>query len=371
MTVIVPGGSTLTVTNANGLAITSDSTINAGGLLDGEGNVTGGFALLNAGTISSDQPAGVLTINTGTLNNQGTIFANGASMAILASVPLANLSLGTLTGGVWEAGGAGTLAVLSGLITTDDAVITLNGTASALRSGNATAQTIDNSLTTVGTGGVLNILGGRNFTAASSLIVNGTLSLGGGTLAAPTNGLTIGAVGDIAGFGIIDPGTALVDGGTIEAKGGTLTLPQAGNISGTGTLQADAGASLVLQDLSGGYGQSIVNNGTIVDSAFPFFSTDLQITGNYTGTGGFLIQGGSDSSSKTILDLPSGVSANVAFDSNFGELLLENAATFNGALSAFSNNDSLVMSTVANAATATLTGNNLNLTNAWALWCRP
>jgi hypothetical protein len=361
MTIIVNTGSTLTVTNASPLTITSDSTIAAGGLLDGQGNVTGGFALLNLGTISADVPGGTLSINTGTLTNQGTIFANNESLAIQSSVVLTNLTGGTLTGGVWEADGIGTLAFLTASLVTDAASITLNGTASAITSGNGVVKTIDNSLITIANSGTLNLSGGRNFQAATSLVVNGTLNIGGGTLSAPTNGLTIGATGTIADFGTIDPGTNIVDLGVIEARGGELTLPQAASVSGGGTLKVDPGASLVLQALSGGYAQSIVNNGTIVDSAVPFFSSDLQITGGYSGTGGFLIDGGDAIGTRTILDLPSGLSANVAFDPNFGELLLDDVATFNGTLSGFGNSDTIVMSTVANATSATLTGTHLDL----------
>ena len=360
MAVIVNTGSTLTVTNS-GLTITSDSTVAAGGLLDGLGTVSGGFTLLNLGTISGDAAGSVLTINTGTLTNQGTIFANNGSLTILSSVAATNLAGTTLTGGVWEATGTGALALLTGEIVTDNATITLNGTASALSSGNGTVLTIDNSLTTVGASGALNLLSGRSFQASDSLIVNGLVTLGGGNLGA-TNGVTIGAAGDVSGTGTI--GGTVVDLGTIEAKGGTLTVPQVQFATGSGTLQADAGASLVLTAFGGAYPETIVNKGTI-DAAFGGLgSGTLNISGPYSGTGGFLIQGGFDSSDRTILELPSGLSANVAFDTNFGELLLDAASTFNGTLSGFGNSDTIVLPTIANASTATLTGNILRLTNS-------
>ncbi len=362
MTVIVNPGSTLTVTNGGGLAITSDSTVASGGLLDGAGAITGGFTLLNLGTISADVAASTLSIATGTLTNQGTMFAKDSALTIQSSVAATNLVTSVLTGGVWEASGTGTLSLLTGLIHTDNATIILNGTASALDSGNGAVQTVDNSLTTVGTAGVLDILGGRNFQASDSLVVNGILTLGGGTLAAPTNGLTIGATGDVAGFGIIDPGTPVVDNGLIEAQGGTLAVPSRANVSGSGTLQADPGASLVLQAFGGAYGESIVNNGTI-DAAFIGLTGTLNMSGPYTGTGGFLIQGGFDRSDLAILDLPSGLSANVAFDTNFGELFLDAAATYHGVLAGFGNSDTIVLPGIANAVNATLTGTSLNITN--------
>lgn len=366
MTVIVNTGSTLTVTNASGLTITSDSTVASGGLLDGSGTIAGNFTLLNLGTISADVPGAVLSVNTGTLTNQGTIFANNGSLTIQSSVAATNLAGTVLNGGVWEASGTGALGLLTGQIVTDNATITLIGAASVFdgfASGPGTLQPIDNSLATIGASGVLNLLGGRNFQTSSSLIVDGTVTLGGGTLAAPTNGLTIGATGVIAGFGALDSGTVVNDAGTIEAKGGTLTVPQQGNVVGAGTLQADAGASLVLQAFGGSYAQSIVNNGTI-DAAFAFLTGTLDMTGSYSGTGGFLIQGGFDAADRTVLELPSGLSANVAFDGNFGELLLDGASTFHGTVSGFGNSSTIVMPTIANAQQAQLTGNILNVKNS-------
>jgi hypothetical protein len=364
MTVIVNSGSTLTVTNATGLTITGSDTIPTGGVVNGEGSIVGTGTLLNMGTITSDQTSGVLTVNSATLTNQGTVFANNASLAIQSGVDLTNLAGGTLTGGVWESSGTGTLAFLDGSIVTDAATIILNGTASAMQSGSGTVKTIDNSLTTVASSGKLEVLGGRNFSAVSSLVVNGTVMLGGGTLAAPINGLAIAASGTVVGFGSIDPGTAVNDGGKIEASGGTLSVPGLNNLPGTGTLQADAGASLVLTAFGGAYQESVVNNGTI-DVAFGGLgSGTLAMTGPYSGTGGFLILGGFDSADRTILELPGVVSGNVAFDPNFGELLVDDTATFDGFLSKFGNNDTIVLQGISNAVSATLSGNTLNLTDS-------
>ena len=361
MTILVGPNTTLTVTNTSSLTITGSDTIAALGVVDGEGNIVGTGALLNSGTITSDQLAGVLTVNSATLNNQGLVFANNASLAILSGVNLTNLTGGTLTGGTWEADGTGTLSFSDGTIVTDAATIILSGTAAALQSGTGVLHTIDSTLTTIASSGQLELLGGRNFSAVSSLVVNGTVTLGGGTLSAPSGGLAIGAGGTVIGFGAIDAGTAVNDSGKIEASGGTLSVPEANNLPGTGILQADAGASLVLTAFGGAYQESIVNNGTI-DAAFGGFGTGtLALTGPYSGTGGFLIQGGFDANDRTILELPSTVSGNVEFDANSGELLLENATSFNGMLSAFGNNSTLVIQGISNAASATLLGNSLDL----------
>jgi hypothetical protein len=364
MTVIVNTGTTLTVTSGTGLTITLDSTIAPGGLLDGSGVITGNRVLLNQGTISADVPGAGLTISTATLTSSGTILAGNAGLTINASVATTNLVGTTLTGGAWEALGTGTIELRTGQIVTDNAIITLDGTASAFDgfdSAHGTLQPIDNSLATIGASGVLNVLGGRNFQTSGSLVLNGSLTIGGGNLAVPTGGLDIGVTGDLAGFGAIDSGTPVVDNGTIEARDGTLTAPGAASVIGTGTLQADAGGSLTLRAF-GSYAQSIVNNGTI-DAAFAGLTGTLGISGPYSGAGGFLIQGGPDSGDRTVLELPASLSADVAFDMNFGELLLDSGTSFNGTVSGFGDNDTIVLSGILNAAHAALSGNILNLTD--------
>ena len=363
MTIFVNTGTTLTVTNASSQTITGSDTIAAGGVVNGEGSIVGTGSLVNLGTITSDQTAGVLTVNSATLTNQGTVFANNASMVIQSGVDLTNLTSGTLVGGVWQSAGTGTLAFLEGSIVTDAATIILNGTASAMQSGSGTVNTIDNSLITVASSGELELLGGRNFSAVSSLVVSGTVMPVGGTLAAPVNGLTIGATGTVVGFGSIAFGTAVNDSGKIEASGGTLSVPALNNLPGAGTLQADAGASLVLTAFGGAYQESVVNNGTIDVAYGGLGSGTLAMTGPYSGSGGFLIQGGFDGVDRTILELPGDVSGNVAFDPNFGELLVDDVARFDGFLSKFGNNDTIVLQGISNAVSATLSGNNLHLTD--------
>jgi len=264
-----------------------------------------------------------------------------------------------LTGGSWEASGTGTLSLLSGPIITDNATITLNGTASAFESGSGTPQTIDNTLTTVGTSGVLNLLGGRNFQTSDSLVVGGTVQLGGGTLTAANSGVIINVGGRIVGSGTLDPGTGVADAGVIEAEGGTLAVPQSGILSGAGTLQVDALASLVLTANSNPYGERIINNGTI-DAAFSGISGKLEMSGSYSGTGGFLVQG-SSLGGTTILELPVNLSANVAFDTNAGELLLDFAPSFNGTVSGFGNSNTIVMDDIGDAVSATLSGDVLTI----------
>ncbi len=366
MTTIVNTGSTLTVQNATGLNIVLDSTVAAGGLLDGSGTIVGAFMLAAVGTIAADVSGRVLDLDAKFLTNAGTIMANDALLRIEAGVTAMDFSGTNLTGGVWDAVGSGSIAFLPGEIVTDGATIRLDGPAATFDGFDAThgtLQPIDNSLVTISQSGALDLLNGRDFQAAGSLVVNGILTLGGGTLEAPTNGLTIGATGDLIGSGVIDPGTVVNDMGTIEASGGTLTVPQAGNVGSGGVLRADAGATLVLQAFAGQYAQTIINNGTI-GAAFDLTSGTLDIAGAYSGGGGFLIQGGANGTGRTVLELPASVSANVAFDPNDGELLLDAAPSFQGTISGFGDSDRLILSGVSNAAHATLVGDDLLLTDA-------
>jgi collagen type I/II/III/V/XI/XXIV/XXVII alpha len=359
MTVIVTSGSTLDVIPP-GLTITSDSTVAAGGLLEGSSTIAGAFSLVNFGTISANVASTVLNIATGGLTNQGTIVANNGTLIVQASVADTSFVGSTLTG-AWQASGAGAIELLSGQVVTDNGIITLDGAASVFDGFNAgTLQPIENSLTMIGASGGLNLNAGRNFLDTTTLTVNGTLTIAGGTLAAP-QGILVGAGGVVSGFGTMDAGSPVQDNGTIVAANGTLVLPGAGSVLGLGVLQTNAGASMDLQAF-GAYAEGIVNNGTI-DAVFAGITGTLGFSGPYSGTGGFLIEGGGGSGT-TILELPGTISGNVAFDANSGgQLLLDAPSTFAGKVTGFGNGQTIVLGSLGNAQKATLTGNKLNLTN--------
>ncbi len=358
MTIIVNTGTTKTIDNITGLTIVTASTIAAGGVLDGVGTVSGNFQLLNQGTIVADAAGATLSLAMGTLTNSGTIQATTGTLAVQSGVTVTNRSGSTLTGGVWKASGTGEVDLLGGVgIVTDNATIVLDGTASVLKAG---GTSIDASLVNIGTAGALNLANLRSFSAADTLVVDGLVSLGGGTLSVP-NGLTIGATGRVAGFGAIDAGTPVVDNGIIEASGGTLSVPQAGNMSGSGTLQVDAGASMSLTAF-GTYTQTLINNGT-VNVAFAGVGGVLGLTGGYSGTGGFLIEGGGDAGNRAVLQLPGSIAADVAFDTLYGELRLDSPASYTGTISRFGDKSSLVLTGVSDATKIQFAGNLLTMTN--------
>ena len=365
MTVIVNTGSTLTVQIETGLTLTSDSTVASGGFLDGDGVVTGAFNLVDQGTIAADLAGTTLSLNMGTLTNQGTVLANNATLAMASSAALTNMTGGTLTGGTWDALGTGTIALSGGAIVTDNATIILDGTSSLLTGYQSGAVAIDNSLTTIANTGTLELLHGRNFTAAGSLVINGDLTLAGGTLSGENGGITVAATGTITGYGTLDQGTPISDSGLIVAAGGTLALPAAGEFSGgQGTLMAAAGATLALLGEGSQYSYTIVNDGTVAITTNQFVPGKIDITGPYSGTGSFLIEGLTPGGgARTELELPGSVSANVTFDPNAGLLLLDTPASFTGMLSGFGDADEVTMSGISTATSATLSGDLLSIQN--------
>ena len=363
MTVIVNSGSTVTV-GAPGFALTATSTIASGGLFDGFGTVTGAFPLLDIGTISADSSGNVFSFNIGSLTNSGVVEAtNNGTLVLQSGVDVTNLTSGTLSLGVWQANGTGQLEILGGSVVTDDATITLNGASAVIESG-ASPQSIDDTMQTIDATGVLNLQNGASFTALATFTVDGDLNLAGGSISAENASLVVGANGVISGFGTLDPNTSMDDEGLVEASGGTLSVADPFSVTGAGTLMAAVGASLQLQAFGGSYAETIVNNGT-VDASFFLLGGTLDVAEPlYSGSGSFLIQGGPDAGDRAVLELGSGVSGNVAFDPNFGVLLLDDETTFNGTVDAFGDNSELLLGDVSNAATAGFAGGELILTDS-------
>jgi hypothetical protein len=230
MTIIVNSGSTLVVPST-GLTLTADSTIAAGGTLlfsDG-GTISGGFDLVNDGVISDPSiQSAIFSIDTSGFNNQGTINVPFHEFIIQAPVNLANLTNGTLTGGVWN--------VLNGVNLLDGTISTLGGVSFDLEGSNFETgpggigtQPIANTLTEIGGGATLS-LNNSTWSAPGALNVDGQLNLNDETLAA-TGGITISATGSVSGTGGTSGGawgtiqSSLVVNGIVNSFGLTLDGP--------------------------------------------------------------------------------------------------------------------------------------------------
>jgi hypothetical protein len=212
-------------------------------------------------TISATAAGGTLTIGgSGAFTNNYTLSVTNGDTILIGVGNFTNLSGGILTGGIYEADAGSIMEfTTSGPIVTDDATIILNGAGSGIESG---GDYLVSTLTTIGTAGVLKLLGGRNFNTTAVCTDSGALVLGSGTFTA--GGLTVAAGGSLSGSGAV--AATIADSGLIEASGGTLTLQKA--VTGTGGLQIDGGANLTL-------GSTLAAGGT---ATFNGANADLAIT---------------------------------------------------------------------------------------------
>jgi predicted Zn-dependent protease len=343
------------------LAVNGASTITTGGAIDG-GNgagtigpyafITGTGALLNQGVIAGDFGGGALFVQPATFTNVGTVLADAAGIAVISSADFTNLSLGTLTGGVYEANGAGAAINFytpagDAAITTDDATLTLIGDGSAILGYDTSTGAYVNlttSLSGIGAEGTLNILGGDGYDTTNTLSVAGVLRLGGGMLTAA--GISDAAL--VIGYGTVV--AAITSTGTVEANGGILTL--AGGVSNSGALVVDADATMAL---NGTFTAAVTDNGS-VQAACGL----LDLAGGVTGSGGFSVQGGT-SGDVTTLELAGAVGGKVTFNGAYGDLLLNSPSLFNGSIIGFGAGDTIDLAGLA-ANGATLSDGTLNVT---------
>ncbi len=187
--------------------------------------------------------AASLQLANGIFTNAGFMEALGSSLVYQSGAINTNLVEGTLTGGQWRVIGAGglaaTLDMTGGPITTDAAIIILQGTSTSIQGGNGSSFTpIEQTLTSIVAGAQFQVIGNRGYTTTLDVSDSGILQVGGNTLVA--HSLTLNTGGRLIGFGTITD--APVNNGTIEAQSGQL-LKLTGNVTGTGTLQIENVAS--------------------------------------------------------------------------------------------------------------------------------
>ncbi len=219
------------------------TTIGKAGALEilGDRNWTSSVSLSNAGTL--DLGGGTFTApglsNTGKVSGFGvlaTALTNSGTLAVAANQRLSlvggsltNLSAGTLTGGTYTVGARGVLQLANNVsIVTLNATIDLAGSGATVQSLNTTTSkevSLASSLKTVGTVGVLEILGGANYTTANAIANSGKIQLGGGTFTSGT--LTDVAGSSLTGFGTV--ASVFADSGTVTASSGGLAFTGAGD----------------------------------------------------------------------------------------------------------------------------------------------
>ena len=248
-------------TNSDVAAITGATTADA---LDNVDNNITGYGELGQGKLSfTNEAAGTVSATAATLNlnfgatttiNRGTFLAAGGTLAIgskvsnlgavratsgtaaFAAGAVANLVSGVLTGGAWSTNG-GTIT-LADAVTSVAATLIEDGATGGITAAGAS---LDSSLASITAQGALQLLGGRNWAGTNLLANAGEIRLAGGRFVSGV----LTNTGRIDGSGTI--ASSVVNTGTIEATGGALTLvAKAG-----GSLQIDAGATLVLQGGAG------------------------------------------------------------------------------------------------------------------------
>ncbi len=210
------------------------------------------------------QGAGGMVLASGIFTNNGTMTASdGSAITFQPGATNTNLAQGDLVGGTWRAIAAGhgaTLSLTGGPIVTNAATILLQGAGSVIQAGNATGGTpytrLEDSLTTVATGGQLQVLGSRGYASTLDLGIAGTVQVQGGTF--DTKSLTVANAGVLVGLGTVQDTVA--NAGLINAKGGSLTITE--NVTGAGKLQVDTGATLNLTG-SANTAASVLANGTV------------------------------------------------------------------------------------------------------------
>lgn len=231
--------------------------------------------MINTGTLRASG-AGGLVLTGGSFDNLGLVEAvNGSSVSYTTSGITLNNQSGNLALGSWRVAGDGsTIDIRGPAIEQNTAEIILDGAGSQFRSIDLfTTETLEESLGSNNSGGILRILGGRDYTVqnASNFLNNwGLIELGGGTFASGA----FSNQGSISGFGTIIPNYA--NFGTTEARGGTLTLQNGFFASGTarsltgGTLALGADSFAGVLELDGG--------------ALALGDHDMNVSGDYTNT---------------------------------------------------------------------------------------
>ena len=309
--VTLAGTGTLTLANADRVRGGGVLTNAAGHTIQGETNNSGSLgtneiALNNAGTIQAnvsglalvvDPSAGGLTnATTGTLRatgggqlvltgngggsftNNGTIDVRPGSAATVSTGALTNYTGNTLTGGTYlvtgsgAAGGAATLNLGGGTITTNAARVVLSGSNSVFAEINALANNQ----------GTFGVVGGRSFTTAGALADSGTLLVGGGSQLTVNGALTESAAGTLAGSGTVTAAGltlagAVSPGGGFDAAG--MQISGRGRLTLVGSTSLTSSAALVYEL---GLPDQVSSDSILVTGAFT-----LDGTLNVTALAGF------------------------------------------------------------------------------------
>jgi hypothetical protein len=265
---------------------TNQSTIEGSGIIG-----SGILGLVNSGTINVNVPAGTAgvilsvccegtsgLVNSGTMeasnggtleispynsfNNTGTLNA-AANSTINVNNTFLNLVSGTLTGGTYSVTG---ILTIPGNITTNDAKITLTGTASQILNPNTTALA---GFVTNGALGSFSLAGGQSFTAAGTFTNSGVVTIAKGSI------FTVGA----GGMYVQNSGKTTVNGElTLSSADGSVNDSESGPDAGTAVIRIARGSLL---GNGGNIAASVSSSGTVVPGSITT-AGKLAVTGAYS-----------------------------------------------------------------------------------------
>ncbi len=377
------GAGAVTISAAISLSSAQMWTNNSLSTLTINGNIADATNLLTIAGSGNTSLGGVLGSGSGgltmsgsdTLTLSGANNYAGATMVNTGTLVLGNASaLGTTTGGTTVASGA-TLDLNGQTVGAEPLTISgtgLGGNGALINSSAVTATfggTITNQTFTVGGSGNINLTGSINGTATLTKIGTGTLTLSGTT---DNNGLSLAvdagtvvlaktsshAPNDVHAVGFDLPLLGMViSGGTVQLGGtGGDQIYDSANVTVTSGAfdtngQNETFATLNLQ------GTGIGGGGALVNSAFNV-SSNLTVTSGTTLTGDTTIGVASANSS---LELDNTISGNFGITKiGSGTLVLTGTNTFSGGLTVA--NGTLQISTINNAGTNGVLGNNTSVT---------
>jgi hypothetical protein len=245
----------------------SETFLNQGSISASGGEIYGqGYANFFINNLGSIVNNGYSTFFVGQyandkVTNSGTIEQNGGggTYVTYGEGPLTNLASNTLTGGSWIAAGGGSMYIYQPMAIDTigpGTIVAMSGAGSGIYTFTGTGpsfQPIEQTLTT--NNGVLEVLGGRNYSSTNALTNNGTIQLGGGVLTAPS--LTEGPGSTLSGYGTFTPALS----GIVIGNGVTVAPNSAVANSFVGTVTFNVPSSSVTLAPGGVYLFDVSNAG--------------------------------------------------------------------------------------------------------------
>jgi HPt (histidine-containing phosphotransfer) domain-containing protein len=290
------GTVTAAVSNSGEIVAGGASTLKIAGAISGSGSLsTGGSTLELAGTTTAGTvtDAGTLkldgislTASSVTVTAKALLIGTGTIAAPVANSGTIEATAGTLAVAGAETGTGALEALASSVLqlagnaplTTDTVYLLMTGSGSEIEFGSGPPTTIENSLSTIASGGTLAVLGNRNYTTSLALTDSGLLQLGGGTLAAALLSVTAGA--KLLAYGTIS--SAIANSGTIQVNSGQLSLT--GGVTGTGAL-IDTLGNLNLYGANSARSVTVDGGVTVNSATLTATSVAIASTGDLSGSG--------------------------------------------------------------------------------------